>query len=377
MTNFKIEVPVPNDILTDRALSGYIEAIDKYKEHIDCLYLPLGHVIDDVEIWGIRAPLFVYNADGSLNKTALKKWEWSLDQIFSYIDLPVKILMNNMYTRAFHEPEAVHIIKKKLEFYANRHKVKSVTIADYSAIGILNDLDLPISLSTNSHNSFAELDMALEIYGVDNFESIVIQRDLNRNPNKLNSYLSKRGLQDKAVLMVNEGCINGCPYKISGDIEIGISDLKTKKNVIHSGGCNILQNGHSWTFLTSPFLTKSMVDQYFPLVKTVKLAGRDLPVSNIKHQLRHWATGEEAALEDILNVFPKNTGIQTSNLDDAFLKDVMSCNKECFVCRKCEDHYSRITGTPYLNQAYKGNIDGHQIVDASRILKVAEHLKID
>jgi collagenase-like PrtC family protease len=287
--------------------------------------------------------------------------------------------MNNMYSESFHNEDEAHIIKKKLEFYAGRYNVKSVTIADYSAIGLLNDVGLPISLSTNSHNSFAELDMALEIYGADQFESIVVQRDLNRNPQKLNSYLSTRGVMDKAVLMVNEGCINACPFKISGDIEIGLSDIKTKNNVIHGGGCTILQKGHRWTFLTSPFLTKNMVDTYYPGIKSVKIAGRDLPISNIKHQLNHWATGADIELEKILNVFPKETGLKVSDVEDHedYIKDVMSCNKECFLCRKCETTYGDLTGTVHLKDANLGKQNGFQVVDASKILQAVASFHVD
>lgn len=369
---YKIEVPVPNDILNDRALSAYIESISKYKDHIECLYLPLGHVDVDIEVWGIRAPTFVY-AGHELNLKAIHRWEWCIDQIMTYVDLPIKILMNNMYSRSFHDPDHRALIQKKLSYYAGKYMVNSVTIADYSALPLIYEVGLPVSLSTNSHNSFAELDMALELYGPQSFESIVIQRDLNRNPSKLNSYLTKRGLHDKSVLMVNEGCINGCPYKISGDIEIGISDVKTKQNVIHSGGCTILQVGHRWTFLTSPFLTKSMLDKYYPNIHRVKIAGRDLPVSNIKHQLQHWATGEDILLEKILNVFPKDTGIMVSDLDDQFLQDVMGCNKECFTCRKCENTFARLTGIPNLNVANSGLVEGFNVVDAEKLVQLVEN----
>jgi hypothetical protein len=362
---YKIEVPVPNAILDESSLSTYIEHIDNNKEHIDCIYFPLGHVMENIDIWGIRAPTFVYNRQGNYTKENIHKWEWCLKQIIEYVDIPVKILMNNMYSRSFHEQESALLIQKKLNYYNTNFNVKSVTIADYSVIDLIKAVELPISLSTNSHNSFAELDMTLELYGSDIFQSIVIQRDLNRNPVKLNSYLERRGLHDKAVLMVNEGCINGCPYKIAGDIEIGMSDIKTKDNVIHGTGCNILKQGHAWTFLTSPFLTKQMVDEFYPKIKTIKLAGRDLPANKIKYQLRHWTTGVDIKLSKILNVFPSDSELKVSDLNEAYIKDVMTCNKECFSCRRCEHYYNSLMGIP---DAYIGKVNGVLIANHEAVV---------
>ena len=340
---YKIEVPVPNHVHdTSRSLSSFIDLVVKYKDNIDSLYFPLGHVARGVDVWGIRAPGWVYSTEGEVNIDSVFAWEGALKEIVSYVDLPITVLMNNTYNPAFYDPGQMRLIKSKVDYYIQNFRVKSFTIADFSLIPHLLSWGQKISLSTNSHNSFAELDMALSVYGPDTFESIVVQRDLNRNPQKLKSYFEKRGLMDRVVLMVNEGCVNACPFKASGDVEISVSDITSTGNKIHTAGCTLLNREDlAWTFLTSPFMTHDMVNTTYPDIKTIKLAGRNLPVSNLKRQLDHWITGTPYKLSEVLNVSTVSE-ITTADLeqDKNYVRNVMTCNKECFICRKCETTYN-------------------------------------
>ncbi len=340
---YNIEVPLPNNVhFTERTLSSYIDLVNKYHDHIESLYFPLGHITDDIDIWGIRAPTWVYNMNGEIDKTSILNWERALDLVIGFTKLPVKILMNNIYNPSFHNEQHLQLILKKLKYYQNKFEIKSVVVSDFLLIPFLKENGFRVTLSTNSHNSYNELDMALMLYDID---EIVLQRDLNRNPKRTIPFLEHRKLMDKTILMVNEGCINACPYKNSGDVEIGISDVKSKRNKIHTEGCTILSLHQPWTFLTSQFLTKQMIEQYYPNIKTIKLAGRNLDVSKIKKQLQHYIDGVDHQLSDILNVSAPSS-MKVSNLSTQYVRDVMLCNKECTVCMKCKTYYEEIHNTP-------------------------------
>ncbi len=334
--SYKIEVPIPNNVhFTERTLSSFIDMLDKYKDNIESLYFPLGHIGNDIDVWGIRAPQWVYDSTGELDKTSILNWERAIDQIIGFTKLPVKILMNNIYHPSFNNEDDLALILKKLKYYQERYEIKSVVVSDFLLIPFLTQNGLKITLSTNSHNSLNELDMALMLYDID---EIVLQRDLNRNPKRTIPFLQHRNLMGKTVLMVNEGCINACPYKNSGDVEIGINDVKSKNNKIHTQGCTALNQFAPWTFLTSQFLTKQMVEEYYPDIQVIKLAGRNLSISEIKKQMEHYVDGKDHRLQDILNVYAQSEMV-VSDLSDQYIKDVMTCNKECSVCRKCKFHY--------------------------------------
>ena len=104
---YKIEVPVPNDILTDSALSRFIDVLDQYKENISSIYLPIGHIDNNIDLWGIRAPTFVYNENGKENKPNIQQWESSIAEVASYTGIPIKLLMNNLYSRDLHTPDTL------------------------------------------------------------------------------------------------------------------------------------------------------------------------------------------------------------------------------------------------------------------------------
>lgn len=338
--SYLVEVPVPNHAHdTARSLSGYIDLLEKYKDRIECLYFPLGHVEPGLDVWGIRAPNYVYLNDGSINLAGVAAWENALLEINSYQGLPIRLLMNDTFNPAFNNVAQLESIRRKVSYYAKHFKILSITIADFSLIPHVVGWGHKVSLSTNSHNSFAELDMALELYGPSVFESVVLQRDLNRNPVKFHSYARKRGIEDKFILMVNEGCVNACPFKASGDVEISVSDVHSKANKIHTVGCSMLaQPDRAWSFLTSPFLTYAMLQEYYPEVRTIKLAGRNLPVSALKKQLDHWINGTSYELHEILNVSAgPGSKVTTSDLDAQYVRNVMTCNKECYVCNKCKE----------------------------------------
>jgi hypothetical protein len=339
---YKIDFPISNYVGdTERTLGGYIDLVGKYNDDIETLYFPLGYIYEDVNVWGIRAPSYVYGADKKLSKENVLRWENAVQQIVSYTNKPVKILMNNIYSQAFASPKDLQVIAKKLEFYANRYKIESVVIADTQLIPFLQDIGLPVCLSTNSHNSLSELDMIFQIYGESAIKSFTLQRDHNRQPSKVKAFIKRRGIQDKLVLMVNEGCINACPYKQAGDIEISIDQVQNKTNKIHIDGCAMLERNIPWSFLTSQFLSKTMIEEYYPEVKTVKISGRDKSVSQLKYMLKHWVDGEDQPLSKILNVnggFP----LTMHQLDShpTYTKDVMTCTKECFTCNKCQNIYN-------------------------------------
>lgn len=337
----KIEVPVPNHVhFTSRTLSGFIDTLNKYKEHISCLYFPLGHVDDNIDLWGIRAPGFVY-PEGVRDIDAVLNWENALTQIIEYTGLPVKVLMNNIYSPDLHNDKAWAKIVKKLNFYRKKFNVIAATIADVSIVPKLIAEEMPIALSTNSHNSLQELDMFIMMYGVQGINSVVLQRDLNRNPKKLRHYLDKHPeLENKLILMVNEGCVNACIYKNSGDVEISLSDVKSGENKIHIIGCKAIIQASPWLFLTSQFLTRGVLAEHYPFISEIKLAGRNLGSSEIKYMLQHYVDGADKKLSEFLNV-SANDDLKISDLSSAYWSDVLSCNKECASCRKCDTHYQQ------------------------------------
>lgn len=342
---YRLEVPVPNHVhFTPRTLNAFIDKVEKVKQHVECLYFPLGHVDTDIDLWGIRVPDYVYQKDSTVDKQAVLSWEHALAQVLDALNLPVKILVNNIYSTAFYDADKFSKVLRKLNYYAERHEVHSLTIADSLAIPKFGDQGYRLTLSTNSHNSLAELDMILDSHGK-YIKHVTLQRDLNRNPSKVKAFFKRRDFpMSRVVLMANEGCINACPYKQSGDVEISVDQVKSKQSLIHVQGCTNLMQHHDWTFLTSQFLDRQAIHQYYPDVKIVKLAGRNLAVSVLGKMFDHWVgDSDDLPLSSLMNVAgSKSFTIKQLRDDPEYWPMVMSCNKECMACRKCQTVYDRI-----------------------------------
>ncbi len=340
--SYKMEIPLPYSAAdSEKNMSKFTDTLLAHADRIANIYVPLGHVNDNVDFWGIRAPTFTRTADGNFNKEAVLLWENALLTVPSFLNIPFKILMNNSYVPNLSKRD-VTAIKKKLEYYASHARIQSVCVNDVSLVDFIKDVGLPISLSTNSHDSFAGLDAIFTQFGIDTFESIVLARDLNRGKNKLFKYVHERGIQDRVVLMVNEGCVMSCPYKSAGDAEISLSDTRGNLHRTHVYGCSRLADRSPWLFLTSPFMTHEMLRLHAPWVRRVKLAGRDKHVGLVKKMVEHWATGADHELHKIMNVSLPNTTIKPSQLSETYMQDVMTCNKECFTCEKCKKHHETL-----------------------------------
>lgn len=337
--SYKLKFPVPNQVAeNEQTLSTFIDLINQYKDHIDSLYFPLGHVDQGIELWGIRTPNFVYGEQGFLKENVLR-WENAVLEIFEFTGVPATLLLNNTYSPCFTDREALAKIAKKISFYQSRLSINSVTVSEPLLLPFLaHDLQLPVSLSTNSHASLAELDRLIGLYG-DWIDKIVLNRDLNRQVKQVNRWFKSRQLLPKLILMVNEGCISHCPYKKSGDLEISIDQVQHKINRIHNIGCrNITES--PWLFLTSQFLSKAMVEKYYPDVSLIKISGRDKPVGLLKYYLQHWVDGLDLAMHKLMNVGDLSLTIGQLENHPSYVHDVVTCNKECFACRKCEQTYN-------------------------------------
>lgn len=338
--SYKIKFPIPNLVAeNERSLNTYIDLVMKYKDHIDSLYFPLGHVDSGIDLWGIRTPNFVYDDSGKLLKENVLKWENAIQAIFEYTQIPASLLLNNTYSPCFTDYSALNKVGKKISFYQSRLTITSIVVSEPLLIPFLvNEVSLAVTLSTNSHTSLAELDRLVGLYG-DGIQGIVINRDLNRQVKPVTRWFKSRDILSKLILMVNEGCISHCPYKKSGDLEISIDQVQHKINRIHNLGCRNI-NATPWLFLTSQFLSKSMIEQHYPDVSLIKLSGRDQPVGLLKYYLQHWVDGVDLAMHKIMNVGELNVTIGQLDRHPSYVHDVMTCNKECFACRKCEQTYN-------------------------------------
>jgi len=339
----KYEIPLPYAAMKSAEHhSKFIEMILQYSEHIDTVYLPLGHLdANGRASFGIRSA----NANGVLD---IGKAETFIKELFKATEgkIKYKILMNDLYPKAVLENWG--LTYKKVKYYQEMAEIESIVVADISVIDKslgMTDTDFPkFCLSTNATTSLKSLSSFL-IYDVGNkINGVVFNRDDNRSPELLQQFIDSHRMllrNRKKILMLNEGCALYCPYKQAGDIEIQYDNNMPTATNIHSQGCAMIANHNPWLFLTSPFLTNEMLAHPTFSQFVGKIAGRNLEPYMIENILRYYLYNEHLPISNLGNIHQLKY-INTKELGQEFSDLVLTCAKDCAMCRKCEKYFKGI-----------------------------------
>jgi len=338
----KLEIPVPYSALkSEEDLDKFLSILNKYEEHIDCVYFPLGYITQTESMFGIR----LAQADG---KYDLGRAETFLKIILTQCKnrFKTKILLNDLYPRIALEKWPT--VEKKINYYNAIAEVSSLVVADFSVIDVAvqHGSQYNFCLSTNATTSLESLSSALLYDTNDKINSIVIDRNSNRSPYKLETFRKshRKVLKNKElILMANEGCTLYCPYKQSGDIEIQLeNDIGSMPTNVHGKGCAQIVSKDPWLFLTSPFLTREMLTYPEYENYNIKIAGRNLPPKAIKRIIEYYL-GEDncLTLADLSNIH-QCPEISLSDLGQEYSDLVLDCSKGCASCLLCRRTYNKI-----------------------------------
>lgn len=335
----RLEIPVPYSAYrSDYDQDKFIKLVKKYKENISCIYLPIGYVTEEACSFGIRNA----HTEGGLAFSSIENLHRIL---FQELNVPVKILCNDLYAKALHE-NFYHTLKK-IQYYSTLCTVKSVVIADYFLLDKFKGTNIPLCLSVNGAHGIEALSHVLLYDDAEQIKEICFDRDLNRNIDKVHDFIKtykKRMKNIEPILLVNEGCTLWCPYKQAGDIEIVMDNSVEEQHTnIHTHGCNAIKNTNPWLFLASPLLTHSMLQRPEYQGFTIKIAGRNLDASIISGILEHYVHGTHLQLSSLNNI-NQLAEINTSQFTKEFEDTVLSCDKQCLKCFKCKSFYKEMVG---------------------------------
>lgn len=331
----KFEIPVPYSIFeSDYEFDKFITFLKSIESYIDSLYFPVGFFTINKSSFGIRT------SDTGIHNVVVI--DAVLRELFQEIKCPYKILVNDIYNDyVLQQPE---IVIKKLDYYSDMINIKSVVIADTSIINVItNKTDqYKFCLSTNAYRGVNELMNIFLLENSKHINEIIVTRDVNRDLDSVDKIL-KLG-EDKGaevIFMLNEGCVLNCPFREAGDVEICLNGDSFN---IHGHGCLAFKQEVPWLFLTSPFLTRNMLQKSQYKGHTLKIAGRNKNTKYIKKVFQYYINNEELTLAEFSNINMLEN-IKINDLDtNGFENQVFSCNKQCLNCRKCEKTYMNLIG---------------------------------
>lgn len=190
-------------------------------------------------------------------------------------------------------------------------------------------------------------------------EKIILDRSLNRNRaglQNMSDYLRRNYPQLQIEVLVNEGCLHHCPYKINHDILISFANDSQMTNQIHlqkamqegnlqkineEYGCSKYLRQKPEDILKIPFLRPEdiiHVENYVDILKiSGKILGRDFVEKCFAaYQERKW----EGNLLDLLDAAGAIRGdyyIFNDMFPRKFYPKLASCGATCSVCTFCPD----------------------------------------
>ncbi|NDY72464.1 hypothetical protein DO021_12395 [Desulfobacter hydrogenophilus] len=181
---------------------------------------------------------------------------------------------------------------------------------------------------------------------------IVPDRALNRNPEKL-TFLSKSvkayDPNIRIELLANEGCIYQCPFKLTHDAHIALSNTGLAREATfrmnQDLGCQAYFNVQPHAFLKSPFIRPEDIHHYQGVADGIKLCGRTRGVRFLKRCISAYIeesfNGNLLDLMDTPETLARQCHIDNSRLGRQFFTPLTSCTKVCETCKICSEIFNK------------------------------------
>jgi hypothetical protein len=193
-------------------------------------------------------------------------------------------------------------------------------------------------------------------------KKVILDRSLNRDFDKLRRLIGEIKEYDESLkieILVNEGCMLHCPFKINHDIFISMSNDHEVERRVHSNtdyddfnlnklyGCQNSNLENPANILRSPFIRPEDIHYVEPFADIIKLAGKTLGASRLKTICNAYFNrqygGNLLDLLDAMQIVSKDVYIPNNKLPENFFETISTCDKNCRACGKCENEFSRFT----------------------------------
>jgi collagenase-like PrtC family protease len=181
-------------------------------------------------------------------------------------------------------------------------------------------------------------------------EKLILDRSLNRDPARLNALVT--AIKDlyptlKIELLANEGCLAHCPFKLSHDAQIALSNAGFVKENTHAVnqaiGCHAYFHQHPEKMLSSPFIRPEDMHHYKGMADTLKICGRTLGTRFLTRCITAYCKqrfdGNLMELMDATHFMSDVFDLPNTELGPDFFKTITTCTKVCKKCRICHDFF--------------------------------------
>ena len=333
--------------------TSYAKFLFDHAESIASLYLPLetGPVFDS----RIRIHQALKDTTRDLCQALLP-----LKAIDKYI------LMNTRFTTPalYRDTVQLRTVLDALACLDNEVGIKGIVITDAYLLNaldrtgheVISRLEAVPGINTmldSTDKIFAFFDLV----GMTRFKHasrIVPDRSVNRNIATLSNLchtVKARYPDIRIELLANEGCIYQCPFKLSHDAQISLSNTglvrESTWQMNQDFGCQSYFSQKPEAFFKSPFIRPEDIHHYKGLADGIKLCGRTrgtrFLTQCIKAYINNNFQGNLLDLMDAPQMLAHTLHIDNSRLGPGFFTHLSGCTKACKTCNICSDLFSQAT----------------------------------
>ncbi len=329
MSKLKFSVPYNNN---PNGLNEIIKLKDEKGDMVQEIYLP---------------PPIKYFTSGRISPDIEMEDFTNLIDLCHKNGLTVNLLLNGQCEGlGWYKSNNVEKVIKFLKFLNTKHNLKSVTIANPLYLQKIRKSipKIKITASILGYIGSVQRAMFYENLGAD---IITLDRDINRNFKILEEI--KEATVCKLRLMVNEGCLFRCPYRL---FHFNLISHWSKKGDIPSDrfffNCYHINKLDPSQILKSHWIRPEDLKKYKKITNFFKISGRtrktEWLVNVIKaYTEKKWDGNFLDLMDSSLNEFKKSYKCFIDNRDlDGFLDKVADCDENCLECNYCEDLAEKI-----------------------------------
>ncbi len=292
----------------DQPLSFWQQIADNYSDHIKEVYFPLpATVIGSGEPTQPSKYLHTFLKDGPLNRSVL------LNPIT--LDKPVEEVI----------PRVIEALRRLIGEYG----LAGATVVNLTLARRIREAFPDLLLTASCLMEISRPNQALMINGV--IDSLVPDNRIMRNLPALKKL--KAAFQGQMRLLVNEGCLPGCPHRVQHFHEMG-RNFQYPLSL-----CTELLSFHPWMRLTGGWVLPQHLHLYDGAYDELKLGGR-VTLRKAPYYLR--------VLDAYIHrtpMTPNQIGAGPASIYDPitireeFYAHTLDCENNCHECTFCKDYY--------------------------------------
>jgi collagenase-like PrtC family protease len=197
-------------------------------------------------------------------------------------------------------------------------------------------------------SAFSEIDCVERAVFFDKFGADVLTLNgLNRNLEVLKEI--KELTDAKLRLMVNEGCLYKCPYRMyhANITSHGSRDLSLPIDFC-ADCCVKLRKLNPTLMITSDWILPQWLKYYRNITEHFKIVGRSMGTGWITNRVRNYM--QEEFKGNLLELLESNSPefvklykcrIDVADFDESFFRKITSCGRKCFACGYCGEFAKR------------------------------------